>query len=142
MTSLNKSWLMVIVHLVGKWCSTNSTSGTPSTFRTDIDISGNRASKERELQPWQPTEVVDSSLALQSNGGANAQWDQFEANERLYGVKSNYDESMYTTTIDRSAPSYKQRVAAAESKAREIEGAAGGSFQSREDNDNLNEEER
>lgn len=48
-------------------------------------------------------------------------WDQFEANERLYGLKTDYDETFYTTAIDRSAPSYNQRAAAAEKIAREIE---------------------
>lgn len=51
-----------------------------------------------------------------SKGG----WDQFEANERLYGVKSDYDENIYTTTIDRSNPLYKQRLAQAEKIAQEI----------------------
>lgn len=56
------------------------------------------------------------------NGGANRSWDQFETNERLYGVKTDYDEHFYTTAIDRSAPSYRDRAAAAERLAREIEG--------------------
>lgn len=29
-----------------------------------------------------------------SKGG---KWDQFQANERLFGVKSTYDENLYTT---------------------------------------------
>lgn len=118
-----------------------SATGVSSTFRTDTDISGYRGGRERELQPWQPFEAMDANVSLNGNGSAG--WDQFETNERLYGVKTDYDENLYTTSIDRSAPSYKQRAAAAERKAREIEGSAGGSFQSREDDDNgLNEEER
>ena len=58
------------------------------------------------------------------NGTRNGHWDQFEANERLYGVKTDYDESFYTTTIDRSNPSYRERVAAADRIAREIESSA------------------
>jgi PAB1-binding protein PBP1 len=58
-------------------------------------------------------------LSLDSNGKG---WDQFETNERLYGVKTNYDESFYTTTIDKSHPDYKKRVAEADRIAREIEG--------------------
>lgn len=61
-------------------------------------------------------------MSLGGSGSTN--WDQFETNERLYGVRTDYDENFYTTTIDRSAPSYRQRAAAAEKLAREIEGTA------------------
>lgn len=49
-------------------------------------------------------------------------WDQFETNERLFGARSNYDETFYTTRIDRSDPTYKQKEAQAARIAREIEG--------------------
>lgn len=45
-------------------------------------------------------------------------------NERLYGIKTDYDENFYTTAIDRSSPLYKQRSAAAEKLAREIEASS------------------
>lgn len=92
----------------------NGTSG----FRTDADISGNLAIRERNLQKWEPSEH-DTSLELESGGSSG--WDQFATNERMFGVKSNYDENMYTTTIDRSNPQYAQRAARAERLAREIE---------------------
>ncbi|KAI9878365.1 MAG: hypothetical protein M1830_001108 [Pleopsidium flavum] len=97
-----------------------SQNGTSSGFRTDADISGNLALRERNLQRWEPSTETDVDLSLESAGGAS--WDQFEANERLYGVRSNYDEEIYTTSIDRSNPLYKQRAARAEKIAREIEG--------------------
>jgi len=56
-----------------------------------------------------------------TSGGHSRPWDQFETNERITGLKTDYDESFYTTTIDRSAPSYRNRVAAADKLAREIE---------------------
>ena len=92
----------------------NGTSG----FRTDADISGNLAFKERNLQKWEPSED-DTSLELGSGGLGG--WDQFATNDRITGVKSNYDENMYTTAIDRSNPQYAQRAARAEKLAREIE---------------------
>lgn len=49
-------------------------------------------------------------------------WDQFETNERLFKLTTDYDENIYTTSIDRSHPTYKQRAAMAEKLAREIEG--------------------
>jgi hypothetical protein len=96
----------------------NGTAG----FRTDTDISGNMAIRERNLQKWEPTEI-DPSLTLESTG-RSSEWDQFSTNERLFGVKSNYDETFYTTTIDRSDPQYTQKAARAEKIAREIEASS------------------
>lgn len=92
-------------------------------FRTDSAISGNRFQGERTLQRWVPDETIPANLSLdagnnQANGGA---WDQFAANEQLFGLKTDYDENIYTTTIDKSHPEYNKRYAAADRKAREIE---------------------
>ncbi|MBE3050475.1 hypothetical protein IMZ48_49870 [Candidatus Bathyarchaeota archaeon] len=48
-------------------------------------------------------------------------WDQFAANEELFGLQTDYDENMYTTSINKSHPQYRERMAAADRKAREIE---------------------
>ncbi|KAI0163369.1 LsmAD domain-containing protein [Pestalotiopsis sp. NC0098] len=91
-------------------------------FRTDTAISGNRAGGERVLQRWQPDAPpsnADHSLE-KSTGG----WNQFETNERLFGLKTDYDENMYTTRIDKSHPRFKERMAIADRKAKEIEGSA------------------
>jgi hypothetical protein len=96
----------------------NGTAG----FRTDTDISGNMAVRERNLQKWEPTEI-DPNMTLESSG-RSTDWDQFATNERMFGVKSNYDETFYTTTIDRSDPQYAQRAARAEKIAREIEASS------------------
>ncbi|EMD60139.1 hypothetical protein COCSADRAFT_40571 [Bipolaris sorokiniana ND90Pr] len=95
----------------------NGTSG----FRTDTDISGKMAFRERDLQKWEPSEV-DPSLTLESTA-RTTEWDQFSTNERLFGVKSNYDETFYTTTINKNDPQYAERAARAEKIAREIEGS-------------------
>ncbi|KAK3946466.1 hypothetical protein QBC46DRAFT_6096 [Diplogelasinospora grovesii] len=91
-----------------------------SSFRTDAAISNSRVN-ERVLKPWVPdsTDAVDGSLEKSNNAGGT--WDQFAENERLFGLKTDYDESIYTTSIDKSHPQYKERMAAAEKKAREIE---------------------
>lgn len=67
------------------------------------------------------TDGLDDSLEKTNTSGT---WDQFAANERLFGLKTDYDENIYTTTIDKSHPQYKERMAAAERKAREIERSA------------------
>lgn len=49
----------------------------------------------------------------------SGKWDQFEANKK-FGVRSTYNENLYTTTLDRSKFS-KEQVEAADRMSREIE---------------------
>src|SRR4051794_24088682 len=93
--------------------------GTNSAFRTDADISASVYRGEKVLQPWVPEAGADVDLPLESSGQTD--WDQFETNNRLFGASSTYDENLYTTQIDRSAPSYLRREADAARIAREIE---------------------
>ena len=119
--------------------------GSAAGFRTDTDISGNLAVRERELQRWEPSTESDVDLSLESSGGV---WDQFEANEKRFGLKTDYDENLYTTRIDKSSPSYRMREAEASRIAREIEGDIATNSHMREergtnqDDDGLDEEER
>lgn len=102
-------------------------------FQTDADISGNRGG-ERELKPW----AAEADPGLGPNGAAAARpsdprdtitfggpinstpWDQFETNERLFGAKTDYDEELYTTKLDRSTTGYKRREREADRLAQEI----------------------
>lgn len=90
------------------------------SFRTDAAISNSRLGAERDLKRWvsDTGNEVDGSLEGPGNQG---RWDQFAENERLFGIKTDYDENIYTTTIDKNHPEYHQRLAAADRKAREIE---------------------
>ena len=65
--------------------------------------------------------------------GSRGEWDQFKANEALFGLKSDYNENIYTTTIDRSKPSYREREARAHRLAQEIEGSSIGNSHVREE---------
>lgn len=80
--------------------------------------------KEKSLQRWDTPSDANIDLSLDSAASSGKPWDQFEANERLYGVRSDYDENIYTTAINRNTPQYRQREAAAERLAREIEGGS------------------
>lgn len=101
----------------------NVPQGNRASFQTDSSISGNRFGEQRELKRWQPDapEDVDESLEKSSD---NRPWDQFAVNEEKFGLKTDYDENIYTTAIDRSAPSYKARMANADRLARQIERSA------------------
>ncbi|KAH6960680.1 hypothetical protein HG530_004348 [Fusarium avenaceum] len=98
-------------------------NGSRASFRTDAAISKNRFGNERVLQPWVPDSNDTFNGSLEKSSGSGT-WDQFAENERLFGLKTNYDENFYTTAIDKSHPEYKERIAAAEKKAREIERSA------------------
>lgn len=98
-----------------------------SKFKTDSDISSQFQFRERELQRWVPdddgtqTGLDDETFGdLGSSSGSGA-WDQFKVNEEKFGVESSYDEHLYTTRINTSAPDFKERVERAERLAREIE---------------------
>ncbi|KAK3386554.1 hypothetical protein B0H63DRAFT_137621 [Podospora didyma] len=98
-------------------------NGNRPSFRTDNAISNSRPGAERALKPWVPDSPPDIDGSLE-RPGQKGSWDQFAVNENLFGVTTNYHESFYTTTIDKSHPQYKERLAAADKKAREIERSA------------------
>ncbi|KAI3340218.1 hypothetical protein F4824DRAFT_497169 [Ustulina deusta] len=104
--------------------ATNKSNGTSSNFRTDTAISSSRGNRERVLQPWvapSGSEGMDMTLEKSTSGRS---WDQFAVNERQFGIKTTYDENIYTTVIDKSHPQYKERLAKADKAAKEIEGSA------------------
>ncbi|KAJ3510811.1 hypothetical protein NLJ89_g4461 [Agrocybe chaxingu] len=100
------------------------------TFRTDTDISQKKGpARERELQAWVPISDAHPSLTglvgdddTFGPGSNGTSWDQFVANEALFGVKATYDEDVYTTKLDRSAPDFKERERKAQKLANEILG--------------------
>ncbi|KAI9158371.1 hypothetical protein HJFPF1_06365 [Paramyrothecium foliicola] len=109
--------------MAGGKLDSRTQNGNRGGFRTDQAISNSRFGNERVLKPWVPdaNDGIDGSLEKSAN---NAPWDQFAENERLFGLTTDYDENMYTTVIDKGHPQYRQRIAAAERKAREIERSA------------------
>lgn len=135
-------------------CADPSLIGNRSGFRTDSAISNNRLGQERVLQPWVPdaNDVADGSLENMGGNSSTQGWDQFAHNEKHFGVKSDYDENMYTTAINKNHPQYQQRLAQAEKKAREIERSAATTahvaeervmdYVSGKDNANDNEEDK
>lgn len=76
--------------------------------------------KERTLQKWTSGEDADN-IETFGNEKHIGRWDQFEANERLYGVTTDFNEDEYTVKLDRSAPDYRKREAEAARVAQEIE---------------------
>nr|CCC92215.1 conserved hypothetical protein [Trypanosoma congolense IL3000] len=63
------------------------------------------------------------SELLESEPHQTGTWNQFEANEKSFGVKTTYKEELYTTRLDHSKITEEQR-AEADRLAREIEGSS------------------
>ncbi|KAJ7707722.1 hypothetical protein B0H17DRAFT_917768 [Mycena rosella] len=128
-----KDTLFIASTNIDSWASGPADAKVPNgdSFRTDTDISQNKpAPRERELQAWQPS--TDAGGAPLASGlgddetfgaGSKGQWDQFNVNEKLFGVKTSFDEDAYTTKLDRSAPDFKERERKAQRIANEIIGA-------------------
>ena len=57
----------------------------------------------RELQKWAPDASDDlGSMLLESEtqGKSSAKWDQFAANQQLFGTDTSFNEDLYTTKLD------------------------------------------
>ncbi|KAG6510747.1 hypothetical protein ZIOFF_028782 [Zingiber officinale] len=103
---------------------------------------------ERELTPWIPDEDDPECPELENifDGTLDRNWDQFEANAALFGVKSTFNEEIYTTKLERG-PQMKEREKVASRIVREIEGQEAHDFHQAEErgfnfHDDLDEESR
>lgn len=79
-------------------------------FKTDTDISrrkGGRGRHERDLEKWNSSSIsslssttadIDLNAEAASRAGKTS-WDQFAVNERLFGLKTDFDEEIYTTPL-------------------------------------------
>ncbi|EGN99245.1 hypothetical protein SERLA73DRAFT_160712 [Serpula lacrymans var. lacrymans S7.3] len=120
-----KDSLFVASTNIDTWQSGPADAKVPNgdSFRTDTDISAKtKAGRERELQAWQPGDDTPGSppattaqyegldeTTFGAGAGANSSWNQFDVNEKLFGLKTDFDENLYTTKLDRTAADYKER---------------------------------
>ncbi|KAM0792108.1 hypothetical protein ACM66B_004812 [Microbotryomycetes sp. NB124-2] len=112
-----------------------SASAADSSFKTDSQVTGQGPHKrERQLQAWGTDPGIGGSsldddtfgaLSLDDSASSTRGWDQFAANERLHGVRSDYDEELYTTKLDRTSADYKERERRAAQLEKEILRATG-----------------
>lgn len=107
-------------------------------FRTDTEISKSfdALASGRALQKWSddpdlPDIGASPAWAGPANGvsggleSSNGKpWDQFAANEARFGIKSDYQENLYTTSLDKSGKDFRDREREADRLAREIMGQA------------------
>ncbi|QRV75167.1 protein phosphatase 1 regulatory subunit 7 [Ceratobasidium sp. AG-Ba] len=96
-----------------------------TAFRTDADIAG--ANPNGPRPPWSsppppasaPGQNVDE-LTFGASASSGQPWDQFQANEKMFGVVTSFNEEAYTTALDRNAPDFKEKERKAEIIAKEI----------------------
>lgn len=91
---------------------------------TDSAISLPHRVEERELERWIPDSDDPQCNELEDifdGSWNNRKWDQFETNAALFGVKSTFDEELYTTKLQRG-PQMKELELEASRIAKEIEG--------------------
>ncbi|KAJ3216136.1 hypothetical protein HK099_006001, partial [Clydaea vesicula] len=78
-------------------------------FKTDAVISGNTGEvRERKLEKWEPASA-EGELESLENANPDEHWDQFAANQKLFGVSTDFDENLYTTVLDKSGPDFKRK---------------------------------
>ncbi|KAI0078797.1 hypothetical protein K474DRAFT_1706190 [Panus rudis PR-1116 ss-1] len=127
---------------IDTWASGPADAKAPNgtdTFKTDTDISQKGLSRrERELQAWQPSSPEASTQPSAPPNAGNTDeltfgpgaatgkqaWDQFDANEKLFGIKTSFNEDEYTTPLNKDAPDYKEKEKKAQAVAAEILGTA------------------
>ncbi|XP_074592350.1 polyadenylate-binding protein-interacting protein 4-like isoform X2 [Curcuma longa] len=142
--SITSSRLMIVparelVQLLAKDVSLDEfTSGHSNEKGKDllIDsvISHSHPETERELTPWIPDEDDPECPELENifDGTLDRNWDQFETNAALFGVKSTFNEELYTTKLERG-PQMKELEKEASRIAREIEGQEAHDFHQAEE---------
>lgn len=88
----------------------------------DSAISRSHYPEERELERWAPDEGDSDCIELEKfDRKGHRSWDQFETNAALFGVKSTFNEDLYTTKLERG-PHMRELEKHASRIAREIEG--------------------
>lgn len=124
--------------------SSGSSNGNGGGIGTDSGISKKKNKevlKDRELHRWVP-ETSSSSTNSNSNSNSfsftnnnnnnlneSSKWDQFATNEKLFGLKTDFDEEIYTTKLDRNSLHVRANEANAERLAKEIlMSSSGGNF--------------
>ena len=100
-------------------------------------LKGRLLEKMTDSSAWLAPET---KATLDKNNNKNIEWNQFEANTRLFNVKNTYDENIYTKKLDRSLISQEKQDEAARI-AYEIENSSTTNIHLQEERGHLPERE-
>ncbi|EPR79209.1 LsmAD domain protein [Spraguea lophii 42_110] len=73
----------------------------------DIVTDKEMVKKDKKEKDWKSMRF-DGDIEILEGSARN--WNQFEANEKLFGVKPHFDESLYTEVLDKNAEYYKKNL--------------------------------
>ena len=62
----------------------------------------------------------NDDITFGAGASGHGGWNQFSVNEKLFGVKTGFDEDLYTTKLDRSGADFAEREKRAQALANEI----------------------
>jgi hypothetical protein len=112
---------------------------TPKGGNSGVDLQTDGDVQRRDLKHLEGRELqgvssawLDPQNATSIESGSMGNWNQFEANNRLFNVKNTFDENIYTKRLDMTKMS-KQQIAKAERIAKEIEGSTSGNVHLQEE---------
>ncbi|KFG26631.1 uncharacterized protein NESG_00782 [Nematocida ausubeli] len=91
------------------------------SFQIDSEVGKKRFGKAKELQSFYASGEAPQKEAISKSHNGKEVWNQFEANEKLFGMKATFDESVYTTVLDKNSKEYKKYAYEAECIARRID---------------------
>lgn len=104
--------------------SASNGSTDSKSWRTDREISDvkGRQGGPRELARWDggASGAAPISDDFEKEARLGTGWDQFEVNRKLFGVTTSFDESIYTTPLNMSAPDFREKEMQAARLAKEI----------------------
>ncbi|KAI9095501.1 hypothetical protein DFS34DRAFT_662196 [Phlyctochytrium arcticum] len=128
----------------------DSTAATRLSSDREVQIDSTIAGRsgtqrEKPLQKWSSEDGFPILSGLDDLKAPTDSWDQFATNEKLFGVTTDFDEHLYTTKVDRSDPTFKQRELEAIRLAKEIEKNSAGNVQHQDlrgSSSKMDEEER
>lgn len=93
-------------------------------FCVDSEISSKKRTSSREYTSFYPESAGlrnSEKCHLYERAERGKKWDQFKANEKLFGVKLVFDEDIYTTRLDKNSKFYRKHSKEAELLAQEID---------------------
>lgn len=86
-------------------------------------VSVKKLIKDFEIQGENKTDSIETSRMEKKSVGRKTgkqEWNQFEANEKLFGIKSDFDINVYASPIDISSKDYKKNLERSTRIANEI----------------------
>ena len=98
---------------------TDSSVGRRTDLR-DLDGRDLQSVSNSWLTPETSTSLEAATAGAGDGRGNIGQWNQFEANKRLYNVQNTYDENIYTKKLDKNSLT-KEQLKKADKVARSIE---------------------